>query len=180
MTRVRVALEHSIVNPWDSCPQGVSGSASASTSTSGGLELAEFFGISNVNYPAPIAINAPLQFPQDGAAVGAIVRDSGSPTDIMLSAIGIYLVTWQVSVDEAGQQTLFLDPNIGTFNRVANTTVGRATGASQIVGNTLLQTTVAFSKIRVVNDASPVALTVTPLPGGSEAASVSLTIVRVA
>lgn len=151
------------------------------TSTSFGLDCAEFYGISNsTDYPAPIAINAPLNFPHNGVTSLTIVRNNNSATDFLLQSIGVYLITFQGSFNEPGQLTLFLDPNIGVFNRVANTTVGRATGTSQIVGNTLLKTTVAYSKIRIVNDASPAALTVTPLPGGTEFASVSITIVRLA
>jgi hypothetical protein len=145
-----------------------------------GLELAEFYGMSNVDYAATIAIGAPVPFPQNGVSTGGIVRNSGSPTDFLLQDIGIYLISFIGSFNEAGQLTLWLDPNTGTFNRVINSTAGRATGANQIVGNILLQITAASSKIRIVNDSSPAALTVTPLPGGTQAGVVLLTIVRLA
>jgi hypothetical protein len=143
-----------------------------------GFELAEFFGMSNVDYAATIAIGAPVPFPENGVSTGGIIRNSGSQTDFILQDIGIYLISFIGSFNEPGQLTLWLDPNTGTFNRVINSTVGRATGANQISSNILLHTTVASSKIRIVNDSSPAALTVTPLPGGTQAGVVSLTIVR--
>ena len=157
--------------------------------TGGGItpSAAEFFGLTGpVNdYAATIAIDAPVPFPQNGSATGTSVTRQGILLDTFnLVDIGIYLISWQGSFTEPGQLTLCMDPT-GVFasvaaTRVANTTVGRATGTSQIAGNTLLTTTVINTQIRIYNDASPAALTVTVTPGGTEFQGVSLTIVRIA
>jgi hypothetical protein len=84
------------------------------------------------------------------------------------------MVTFQVSVTEAGQL-------IVTMNGadLAYTVVGRAVGTSQIVGTCLIQTTVINSIITVRNPAgNSLALTVTPLAGGTRPVSAHLVITQ--
>jgi hypothetical protein len=61
------------------------------------------------------------------------------------------------------------------------TTVGRSTGTSQIVGNTVITTTVINTVLSIINPAlDSTALTVTPNAGGASAVSASLVITRLA
>lgn len=121
---------------------------------------------------ATVAVGADVSFPQDGPGSGSITRASASAFN--LSAIGTYQVTFQVSVTEAGQLVLTLN---GT--ELANTVVGRATGTSQIVGTSLVETTAINSILTVRNPAgNPTALTITPLAGGTRPASAHLVITQ--
>jgi hypothetical protein len=97
-----------------------------------------------------------------------------------LTAIGVYQVLFQVSVDEAGQLVLTLDSGAGAIE-LDYTVVGRATGTSQIVGLALVRTSVINSILTVRNPASETtALTITPSAGGTEPVSAHLVITRIA
>jgi hypothetical protein len=86
------------------------------------------------------------------------------------------MIQFQVSVTEAGQLALALGGNI-----VPYTVVGRATGASQIVGVCLFKTTIANSVISVINPpGNSTALTITPVAGGTHSVSAHLTILQLA
>ena len=92
-----------------------------------------------------------------------------------LSAIGTYQVMFQVSVNEPGQLNLSLN---GVD--LAYTAVGRVTGTSQIVGMSLVTTTVVDSLLTVRNPASnTTALTITPIAGGTRPVSAHLLITRI-
>jgi hypothetical protein len=121
-----------------------------------------------------VAPGAAVQFPQDGPSVGATFfrLDASS---FVLPAIGTYRVDFQVSVDEAGQLGLMLN---GTF--LPYTVVGRATGTSQLVGESLVTTSTINNVLELINPPSEsTALTITPLAGGVEPVSASLTITQV-
>jgi hypothetical protein len=117
-----------------------------------------------------VASGDAVDFPQDGPQSGGIVRlDVDSFT---LSEIGVYRVSFQASVTEPGQLLLTLN---GT--ELAYTVVGRATGTSQIVGESLVRTTTVNALLEVVNPAGNTpALTITPLAGGTRPVSASLVI----
>ena len=124
---------------------------------------------------APVAAGADVAFPQDGPNSGTgitrLTADSFNLTDI-----GTYQILFQVSVTEAGQLMLTLD---GT--PLPYTVVGRATGASQIVGMAIVQTTLENSVITVRNPAeSAAALTITPVAGGALPVSAHLVITQIA
>ncbi|MBM7565769.1 hypothetical protein JOC55_002720 [Paenibacillus sacheonensis] len=124
---------------------------------------------------ATVAPGTDISFPQDGpTSGGAIVRTS--PSTFNLTAIGTYMVLFQVSIDEAGQLIL-------TLNGVdlAYTVVGRATGTSQIVGMALVQTTAPNSILTLRNPAgNAAALTITPVAGGTRPVSAHVVITRLA
>jgi len=119
---------------------------------------------------ATVAAGNPVLFPQDGPASGTVARASTST--FILAAVGTYHVSFQVSVTEPGQLELTLN---GTA--LPSTVVGRATGTSQLVGDSLVTTTSANETLEVVNPPgnSP-ALTITPLAGGTHPVSASLVI----
>lgn len=113
-----------------------------------------------------------VNFPQDGPIdVSAIISRTG-PSSFNLAQIGTYEVHFNVSVTEAGQLILTLD---GTD--LAYTVVGRATGASQIFGMSLVQTNTLNSILTVRNPTgNSTALTITPLAGGTRPVSCHLII----
>lgn len=86
---------------------------------------------------------------------------------------GLYLVSYQVSVSEAGQLSLRVNGVPVPYSRA-----GRATGTSLITNTVLIRTLLAFETIEVINDASAAALTITPLAGGTESVSATLTITQ--
>jgi hypothetical protein len=121
---------------------------------------------------ATVAAGAAVDFPQNGPAIGDIVRLSADTFE--LPDIGTYRIAFTVSVTEPGQLML-------TLNGVdlPYTVNGRATGTSQIVGEALVQTTAIDSVLSVVNPTgnSP-ALTITPLAGGTRPVAATLVIER--
>jgi len=151
---------------------GATGSAGVS-GTFGG-----FFALMPGDNAATVAAGAAVEFPQDGAAGVGVTRSTA--TQFVLADIGTYEVSWQVSVDEAGQLALDVDAGGGPLI-VANSVAGRATGTSQIMNHVLLTTTVVNSVLRVINPAgNPAALTITPSAGGTHAVSAWLLIKRIA
>ena len=135
-----------------------------------------FFALMPPDNAATVAVGAAVAFPQDGAASG-ICRASAS--EFFLPAIGVYEISWQVSVSEAGQLVLGLDGGPGMVV-LSDTMVGRATGTSQIVNHVLVATTAPDSILSVLNPpGNAAALTVTPLAGGAHAVSASLVIKQV-
>jgi len=135
-----------------------------------------FFAQMPADNAATVAPGGSVEFPQDGPLDG-ITRATASA--FTLPAVGVYEVSWQVSVNEAGQLVLALDSGAG-FVDVANTLVGRATGTTQLVGHALVKTTAASSKVTLRNPAgNPSALTITPLAGGAATVTAGLVIKRI-
>lgn len=140
------------------------------------LDFGDFFALMPGDNAATIAADAAVLFPQNGSisgGVGGIARINDSM--FSLPVIGTYLVQFQVSVTEAGQLMLRLNSS-----PVANSVVGRAVGATQIVGMSLVTTTAPNSILEVINPPgnSP-ALTITPVAGGTHAVSAHLVIIRI-
>ena len=135
----------------------------------------EFYALMPGDNTATVAPGTPISFPQNGPTSGTIIRSSTTPTSqFVLPAIGTYSITWQVSIAEAGQLVLVVD---GV--EVARTLVGRATGTTQIIGNTLLTTSTLNTIVSLNNPTgNPVALTVSPIAGGTRAVSASIIIKR--
>jgi len=134
--------------------------ATGATGPIGPEQFAEFFALAPPDNAATVSIGGAVDFPQDGPEDGNIQRLSQDA--FVLPDIGVYRVSFVVPVSEAGQLQLTLD---GT--PLAYTLAGRATGTSQISGESLVQTTTANAVIQVVNFTSSSALTITPLAGGT-------------
>ncbi|MBJ6766176.1 collagen-like protein [Myxococcaceae bacterium JPH2] len=143
---------------------------------SGILSFGYFYALMPPDNAATVAAASAVEFPQNGAMSG-ISRASASQFN--LPAIGVYEISWQVSVAEAGQLVLGLDSGSGVVEQ-PSTVVGRATGTSQLMGHVLLTTTSVNSILTVRNPSgnSP-ALTVTPLAGGTHPVSASLLIMQI-
>lgn len=139
----------------------------------GPLAFSEFYALMPGDNTATIAVGAAINFPTNGRTNGVIIRSS--PNEFSLPDVGTYQVNWQVSVSEAGQLALRLN---GTM--ITNTVVGRATGTTQIIGNTIITTTTPNSLLSVLNPAgNNPALTITPTAGGTNAVTANLIITRI-
>jgi hypothetical protein len=152
-------------------PEGPTGPAGPA----GVIEAAQFYALMPGDNAATVATGDDVDFPQDGPSTGGVITRTTADT-FTLADIGVYRVSYQVSVDEAGQLVLTLD---GT--ELAYTVAGRATGTSQITATVLVETTVIDSVLTVRNPAgNPTALTISPMAGGTEPVSALLLIEQVA
>lgn len=137
------------------------------------LSYADYFALMPGDNDATVGVGTDVSFPQNGPSLGSdIIRISNS--SFRLVAIGTYQIQFQVSVNEAAQLVV-------TLNNVEQiyTTVGRATGASQVVGVCLVQTSTIDNLLTIRNPAgNPAALTITPLAGGANSVSAHLVIIR--
>jgi hypothetical protein len=121
-----------------------------------------------------VTSGADVGFPQDGPSTASADMFRSSASAFVLTRPGIYRVSVQVSVQEAGQLVLTLD---GT--ELPYTVVGRATGTSQIVMDVLVEATGTGSVLTVRNPAANGNnLTITPLAGGTQPSSATLLIER--
>jgi hypothetical protein len=147
------------------------------------LDFSDFYDL--VSTDVSIALNTALPFTQTGSTTGVIVPVSGSGgKQFYLPVIGTYLVLFQASVTEAAQLELTLATSpIATPALVANSTVGRATGSSQIVSISLVTTTTSNSVLSVISpstNAGAILLTSgTPSGGTGSALSTHLVILRI-
>jgi hypothetical protein len=123
---------------------------------------------------ATVASGADVSFPQNGPSSASVIART-SPSTFNLSAIGTYQVMFQVTVSEQGQLVLTLNGA-----ELAYTVVGRPTGTSQIVGMSLVTTTVINSVLTVRNPMGSIsALTIEPLAGGTNPVSAHLIITQI-
>lgn len=139
------------------------------------LDFSDFYALMFGDNSATIAGGAPILFPNNGPSSGPITRLG--PSSFNLPIIGTYLVQFQASIDEGGPGSAQLALNI---NGVVdpNTVVGRATGTDQVIGKSLVTTSVPNTTLEVINDGA-VALTLTPIAGGTHNVSAHLLIIRI-
>lgn len=143
------------------------------TGAAGIIRFADFFAVMPPDNAATVAPGADVSFPQNGVTSGSGIERTGAAT-FRLTQIGSYLILFQVSVTEAGQLLLTLNNAELGF-----TVSGRATGSSQIVGISLISTTVTNSILTVRNPSgNAAALTITPLAGGASPVSAHLSILQ--
>jgi hypothetical protein len=155
--------------PGPAGPQGPPGPAGPQ-GPPGTSDFAEFLALMPPDNDATVAAGDPVSFPENGPADGTITRVNES--SFTLADIGTYQVTFQVSVTEPGQLELSLNGLA-----LPATVVGRATGTSQLVGESLVTTTTADEVLEVVNPfGNSPALTITPFGGGTHPVGASLVI----
>ena len=155
-------------------PVGETGPVGPQGPAGGVLNYADFYALMPPDNAATVAPGTDVSFPQDGPSSGSDISRTG-PDSFNLAQIGTYQILFEVSVDEAGQLILTLNGA-----DLAYTVVGRATGASQIVGMAIVTTTVINSILTVRNPAgNAAALTVTPLAGGTRPVSAHLVITQI-
>jgi hypothetical protein len=136
----------------------------------GTSNFAEFDALMPPDNAATIPAGGAVSFPEDGSSSGTIVRSDAST--FVLPAVGTYQISYQVSILESGQ--LELDVN-GV--PLATSVVGRATGTTQLVSNSLVTTTTAGETLQVINPpGASAALTVGPRAGGTAPVGASLVI----
>ena len=139
------------------------------------ISYADFYALMPPDNAAAVAPGADVAFPQNGPIANTNIGRL-SDSSFLLAPIGIYQVLFQVSVTEAGQLVLTLNGE-----ELEYTVVGRATGASEIVGMAIVATEVENSVLTVRNPTGNAeALTITPLAGGASAVSAHLVITQLA
>lgn len=154
-------------------PAGETGPVGPQGPAGGVLNYADFYALMPPDNAATVAPGTDVSFHQDGPNSGSDISRTG-PDSFNLAQIGTYQILCEVSVDEAGQLLLTLNEE-----DLAYTVVGRATGASQIVGMAIVTTTVINSILTVRNPSSnSSALTITPLAGGTRPVSAHLVITQ--
>ena len=130
-----------------------------------------FYALAPPDNAATVATGADVQFPADGPSTAAAITRVG-PSTFNLTDTGVYRVTFQVPVTEAGQLIVTLDGvNLGY------TVTGRATGTTYIGHTVLVETTLPNSLLTIRNPAgNSTALTITPLAGGTHPVASTLLI----
>jgi hypothetical protein len=139
---------------------------------SGTSEFAEFYALMPPDNSATVAPSSVVSFSQTGPQSGSGLIARLTSSTFQMGAIGTYRVSFEVPVTEPGQLEL-------TLNGVAlpYTVVGRATGTSEITGDSLVNVATVASVLAVVNPSGEsTALTITPLAGGTMPVSASLVI----
>ena len=155
-------------------PAGETGPVGPQGPAGGVLNYADFYALMPPDNAATVAPGTDVSFPQDGPVSGTDIFRNG-PDSFILTQIGTYQILFEVSVDEAGQLILTLNGADLEY-----TVVGRATGASQIVGMAIVTTTDINSVLTVRNPAgNAAALTITPLAGGTRPVSAHLVITQI-
>ena len=148
---------------------------SGSTSFPGGISgpAADFFALMPGDNSATIAGGTPVLFPQNGPTNGPYITSNGPQVGTFtLANVGTYQVKFQASVTEPGQLVVVLN-NV----QQTSTQVGRSTGSCQIVGNSLVTTTVPNTVLSINNPSGNTpALTLTPTAGGTHSVSAHLVI----
>jgi hypothetical protein len=159
-------------------PQGVAGPVGSTGNTGPEgppgtvLAFSEFYSLNSQTIFPGQPVTFPVQGPSDGS--GEISSVGGVGIMFELSSVGTYDVSFQVPITESGQLEIALN---GVTQ--GDTVVGRATGVTQIVENTLVQVTNVNSELEVINPSGEsTALTVSPDAGGTLPSSASLIIER--
>jgi len=151
-------------------PVGATGASGAN----GNIAFADYFALMPPDNAATVGTGTNVDFPQSGPTSNTTISRLDA-SNFLLAAIGTYQVLFQVSVNEAGQLMLTLNGA-----PLAYTVVGRATGTSQIVGMSLVTTSVINSTLNVQNPAgNSTALTITPLAGGTNPVAAHLVITQI-
>ena len=153
-------------------PQGVQGPQGNQGPAAPSMAFGYFYAQMPGDNPATVAIGTAVQLPQDGAASGIVRVNAGQ---FILPQAGTYEVSWQVSVTEPGQLVLARNGL-----ELAHTVAGRATGTSQITNHVLIAGVAAGDILELRNPAGGiVAMTITPLAGGTQPVSASLLIKQI-
>ncbi|MBQ7340071.1 MAG: collagen-like protein [Clostridia bacterium] len=156
-------------------PQGIQGEVGPAGPAGSVLGYADFFALMPPDNSSTIGAGANVSFPQDGPNSNTSISRL-SDSSFNLESIGVYQITFQVSVTEAGQLIITLNGE-----DIPSSVVGRATGTSQIVGMAIIETTEINSVLTIQNPTgSTTALTITPLAGGTRSVSAHLIITQLA
>ena len=151
-------------------PQGIPGPVGPqSPKGESEISYADFYALMPGDNTETIAQNAPIQFPQNGPSKGSSITRLSASTFRLKE--GVYQVSFQASITEAGQLAIFINGI-----KYASSVVGRATGTSQLIGFSLIN--VSENSILSINNPSNITLTLTPIAGGTQPVSAHLTIIK--
>lgn len=155
---------------WQMGPQGPTGPTGPAGTV---LNYADFYALMPPDNAVTVAAGKDVNFPQDGLNSGpGITRIDDS--SFQLEGIGVYQILFEVGTDEAGQLVLTLNGTELTY-----TVVGGTTGTTQIVGISIIETSVINSILTVRNPAgNSTTLTITPSTGGTRPVSAHLVITQ--
>jgi len=135
------------------------------------INVSNFYALMPGDNSATITNGSPIEFPNDGVSNNTVITRISAST-FNLATVGIYEIFFQVSITEPAQLVIVLN---GT--EIANTCVGRATGTTQIICMTIINTTLPDSILSINNvAANATALTITNFAGGNNAVSANLVI----
>ena len=152
---------------------GATGAVGASGPSGGVLSAADFNAQMPGDNAATVAVGAAVEFPNDGSIYGADISRLSAST-FNLASVGLYQVSWQVSVDEPGQLIVKLNAA-----EISTSCAGRATGTNQIVGMCIVPVAAPNAVLSITNPVgNAAALTITPIAGGAHTVSAHLVIVR--
>jgi hypothetical protein len=130
------------------------------------LDYAAFYGSSAAT--PTTAPGVAVAFATAGPTNGVIVGTGSLPThDFLVPNAGTYDISWQLTDSTGATQTQLATGGTGAYAPIANTTVGRATGTTQM-SNRVLVTLAAETIISVINPAGNSNDISQPPPDGSE------------
>ena len=121
-----------------------------------------------------VPVGEGVDFPYVSVNVGGNIVQNSS-TSFQLSAIGIYLIQFQVCVASPGQLCISLN---GVEQ--LNTVVGQDATNSQIVGMNIIQIIYPYTDLSIVNPTGNTILTLSPYAGGTKEVSSHLIIIKIA
>jgi hypothetical protein len=133
-------------------------------------DIIEFFALIPNDNTSSVAVGGYVEFPQNGPSSASVSTNRTSSSNFILKKKGLYLVFFQASVAEPGQLVL----EIGGVP-IMRTVVGRDTGTTQIIGHSLVRTTINNTSLRVQNPSgNSTALTLSSIAGGASPVSANL------
>jgi len=139
------------------------------------LDYSDFYALQGTDN-GPIAPGSPVAFPRTASSNNVITAQS--PTTFMLPTIGTYLVQFQVGTTSPGQLGLTVGGNYQASTQVGTAGAG---GTLQIVGISLVTTTIANTtlSVSVPSAAGSNTITIPAGTGGQYPYSAHLTITRI-
>ena len=137
------------------------------------LGYASFYALMPPDNPDPIAAGEDVAFPRNGLISSTNFTRVGDDSFVVADP-GVYQVQFIVSPETAGQLVLTVNGA-----ELPYTVVGQDTGAVQLMGTALIETTAENSVITVRNPASAAgSIALTPSAGGTEPVSAQLIITQ--
>ena len=155
-------------------PVGEQGPVGPQGPIGGALNYADFYALMPTDNADPIAPSGAVEFPRIGVSDGVILQSSD--TEIALTEVGTYLVSFTLPLTQSGQVVLALN---GT--ELPYTIVGNGGDNTQLTGMALVTTTQATDLLSLQNpSAATTSLTLTPSAGGTQPVSAHLLVLRIA
>lgn len=137
--------------------------------STGMLDFADFYGLMPGDNTATIGVGTDVAFPRLGPSKISSGITAINTKQFKIASVGVYDVTFFVSIAEAGQLGVTLNNAMLPYS-----ITGRATGTSYISASYLITVTTVNSLLTIRNPSSnTAALTITPHAGGAASSAVS-------